>query len=158
MKWTQSDIDYLNKSYPVGINIDIIVSHLNKSRRSIFHKVARLGLSRSRVALNRSKDLFYRKKYDQTYYLNNKNEIYKRKVVRLRKHKSELITLLGGKCSSCGYNKCPAALDFHHHSTDKESEVTIVIKNYSKEKALKEAAKCILLCANCHRELHYKDP
>lgn len=62
----------------------------------------------------------------------------------------------GGKCSICGYNKCLAALDFHHPDpTQKECNISIIVTT-SYSKAKKEALKCILLCANCHRELHSK--
>jgi len=71
----------------------------------------------------------------------------------LRDRKLELINILGGRCNLCGYNICLWALDFHH----KEECISRVIHSSSKEKALKEAKKCIILCANCHRELHYKE-
>jgi predicted HNH restriction endonuclease len=95
---------------------------------------------------------------DKRYYLKNKSRIYAQKLGRRRKLKLELIQLLGGKCNICGYSKSPAAFDFHHAKGDKENLISIMIKDSSKEKLLKEANKCILLCANCHRELHHKDP
>jgi hypothetical protein len=65
------------------------------------------------------------------------------------------------KCSICGYNKCFAALDFHHtNSCTKEFEMSTFVINACNERnkqiLLKEISKCIILCANCHRELHYK--
>jgi hypothetical protein len=60
--------------------------------------------------------------------------------------------LLGGKCSTCGYNKCDAALEFHHISDNKE--FVIAGAKYGWEKLKPEIEKCILLCANCHREVH----
>ena len=62
--------------------------------------------------------------------------------------------MLGGKCSKCGYNKCLEALDFHHDKGNKEGMISKLTKDFSKQKSLKEVKKCILLCANCHRELH----
>ena len=62
--------------------------------------------------------------------------------------------MLGGKCSKCGYNKCLSALDFHHNRGKKEGHLSRLIKDFSKQKSLKEIKKCILLCANCHREVH----
>lgn len=60
-------------------------------------------------------------------------------------------------CSVCGYNKNPFALDFHH--TDEKSKfksVSEIIRDVSSMDVLKaEIDKCILLCSNCHRELHY---
>lgn len=56
----------------------------------------------------------------------------------------------------CGYNKNIAALEFHHiNPEEKEFEIDIRhFSNTSLEKLKKEVNKCILLCANCHRELH----
>jgi hypothetical protein len=62
----------------------------------------------------------------------------------------------GGGCSKCGYNKCSAALDFHHIDPATKS-FSLAKSNMSKSLvALKEEAdKCIILCANCHREHHH---
>ena len=71
--------------------------------------------------------------------------------------KEELIAYKGGKCEICGYNKCIAALDFHHINP-KEKDFAISDSNiYKNIKAFKqEVDKCMLVCANCHRELHYQ--
>ena len=73
---------------------------------------------------------------------------------RRKKIKLLLIEEGGGKCKKCGYNKCPAALEFHHRDpTEKE---TVNLKScLSMKTLLKEIAKCDLLCANCHREEHF---
>lgn len=60
----------------------------------------------------------------------------------------------GGKCVICGYNKCDHALDFHHiDPTKKDFEVnrrlTLAIDTLRKE-----TEKCVLVCSNCHREIH----
>ena len=56
----------------------------------------------------------------------------------------------------CGYNKCVASLDFHHEDpTKKEYGISSNGSTISWEKLKIELDKCILLCANCHRELHY---
>jgi predicted HNH restriction endonuclease len=64
----------------------------------------------------------------------------------------------GGKCEICGYNKCLAALDFHHlDPSQKEKEITRWrMCNYKyHDELFTELDKCILVCANCHRELHW---
>jgi len=61
---------------------------------------------------------------------------------------------MGGKCELCGYDKCIFALDFHHKG-NKENNIAHIINNESKGKALKEIKNCLLVCANCHRELHH---
>ena len=74
-----------------------------------------------------------------------------------RKLKEKLVEYKGGKCEICGYDKCIAALDFHHLDPN-EKEYAICNGDYkSFEKVKKEVDKCILVCANCHREIHYKE-
>lgn len=70
--------------------------------------------------------------------------------------KHRLIQALGSKCQICGYNKCEAALDFHHVDPEqKDSVIGKLTAHPSKwEKIVAEARKCVLLCSNCHRELH----
>lgn len=62
----------------------------------------------------------------------------------------------GGSCSKCNYSKCIAALEFHHLDPN-EKDFGIGsgdIKAWKKVKI--ELDKCIILCANCHREEHEK--
>lgn len=72
------------------------------------------------------------------------------------KKKLQLIELLGGKCEKCGYDKNIAAFDFHHRDGyEKNFEIKIQYLNWKDDdEILEEAIKCMLLCANCHRELH----
>ena len=57
-------------------------------------------------------------------------------------------------CKVCGYNRCAQALDFHHLG-DKEEAISLMIQKCRPlEKIVAEMAKCEVLCANCHRELH----
>tara|TARA_R100000963_G_C4567576_1_gene53800 strand:+ start:31 stop:495 length:465 start_codon:yes stop_codon:yes gene_type:complete len=59
-------------------------------------------------------------------------------------------------CQQCGYNKSPFALDFHHINK-KTKNVSYWFKtSYEQLKKIKkEWAKCIVLCANCHRIEHH---
>ncbi len=51
----------------------------------------------------------------------------------------------------------PVCLDFHHiDPATKNKEVSHWVHVRSRLKALKEAKKCIVICANCHRKLHAK--
>lgn len=74
----------------------------------------------------------------------------------LRKKKIDFVESFGGKCQVCGYNKCINALEFHHIE-DKKEQPSQVIFRWSKKRAFEELKKCVLLCANCHREAHFKD-
>ena len=72
-----------------------------------------------------------------------------------QERKAKLIELLGGGCKVCGYNRCQAALDFHHRNPDDKSfELASqgLLRKWGVVKA--EALKCDLLCKNCHMELH----
>jgi hypothetical protein len=153
MKWSIKDENKLISDYPSNICLPDLSKKFGRSIRSIKHKAARLGLSRGKTPVNKPKDLDYRKIVEKKYYEKYKLKIYNNKILRLRAKKEELIILLGGRCKSCGYNKCFSALEFHHIK-NKKDHLAKIIKNLSKEKALKEIKNCTLLCANCHRELH----
>lgn len=73
---------------------------------------------------------------------------------RGRKNRKEYIAYKGGKCSKCGYEKCSAALEFHHLDPSEKDPTFTGIRYWGLEKAKEELDKCILLCANCHREIH----
>lgn len=76
---------------------------------------------------------------------------YQQKKIEIQDLKAEL------RCAKCGYNKCGAALDFHHiNPEDKDDTVARMLSNnYSLERVQNEIKKCVVLCANCHREFHF---
>lgn len=61
----------------------------------------------------------------------------------------------GNKCSCCGYDKCKEALEFHHINP-KEKDLIISDRHisFTWNEAKKELDKCIVVCSNCHREIH----
>jgi hypothetical protein len=71
-----------------------------------------------------------------------------------RKVKAKLVAEAGGRCVACGYDRCQAALQFHHIDPGVKSFALSyqgVTRSLAKSRA--EARKCVLLCANCHAEL-----
>lgn len=75
-----------------------------------------------------------------------------------RKKKEEYVKKKGGKCQICGYDRCLAALDFHHTNPKLKrndlgtgSNILRLPRNEVEE----ELKKCILVCSNCHREIHH---
>lgn len=68
--------------------------------------------------------------------------------------KKKAVEYKGGKCQICGYDKCSAALEFHHTNPDEKEFALSHQKSASFEKVKEELDKCVLLCANCHREVH----
>ena len=79
-------------------------------------------------------------------------------VQRRREKLKELaVEYKGGCCSICGYNKCNAALEFHHIDPN-EKDFGVSAKGFTRsfENLKKELDKCICVCSNCHREIHEK--
>ena len=75
-------------------------------------------------------------------------------IERMRHTKRLCIEYKGGKCEKCGYDKYDGALEFHHLDPSKK-DFAISKKKAKYIDSLKpELDKCILVCANCHRELH----
>lgn len=94
--------------------------------------------------------------YRRKWYASNKEyarqkavDQRQRSLAWFREHKATL------KCSRCPENH-PATLDFHHEDpTAKEINIgTAVRQCWSVKRIEAEMAKCIVLCANCHRKLH----
>jgi len=87
---------------------------------------------------------------------NQQRQLFAKK--RRYKYKLRAIELKGGKCSACGYNKNAAALSFHHIKRNKNTvRLSNLFAKQSWDFIEKELAKTILLCNNCHRELHAKE-
>ena len=78
----------------------------------------------------------------------------KRMGSRHQEHKDMLIAELGGECMKCGYDRSARVLTFHHIDP-KRKDFGIAKKLSSHIDTLrKECKKCIILCPNCHAELH----
>lgn len=73
---------------------------------------------------------------------------------RRRKVKEILVGEAGGKCRLCGYTRHSAALQFHHVDPSTKS-FGLGVRGITRsiDKLREEAAKCVLLCANCHAEV-----
>ncbi len=92
---------------------------------------------------------------DNKEYLNKRNYTnFKNARKRL---KERLVEYKGGKCEICGYNRCISALEFHHLDPSQKDFAICSGDVKSYETMRKEVDKCILVCANCHREIHEKE-
>ena len=68
--------------------------------------------------------------------------------------KDRCVEYKGGKCERCGYCKSKRALAFHH--LDPSQKDFGISGSHSRNWGLikKELDKCIMVCHNCHSELH----
>lgn len=90
---------------------------------------------------------FCNQKCKNKYYVDRKRKDLKRDAVNYK----------GGKCEYCGYIGHPSVYDFHHKNP-LEKDFGISHSGYTRswDKVREEIDKCLLLCANCHREEHAK--
>lgn len=73
-----------------------------------------------------------------------------------QRFKEECVAYKGGRCTRCGYGKCPAALEFHHRNpSEKEFSLRDISTVILTEGVKAELDKCDLVCSNCHKEIHY---
>ena len=83
--------------------------------------------------------------------------VYLRQAVSLRRKKLREMARAskGGKCAICGYCKSQSALSFHHINP-KKKDFGLSVRGLTRswEKIRLEIDKCVLLCANCHMEVH----
>src|SRR3989344_6353969 len=99
----------------------------------------------------------YHMKYNKDYYNKNKEKekerVKLRRVKLIRWYKDYKRTL---KCRVCGEDH-PFCLEFHHDSPNEKSQEISYLYRCSESKFLSELKKCIVLCANCHRKVHYSE-
>jgi hypothetical protein len=67
--------------------------------------------------------------------------------------RAELLASRGGRCQDCGYERAAAAPEFHHREA-RTTDFTISSVSTVPARVWAEAAKCDLVCANCHRLRH----
>jgi len=72
---------------------------------------------------------------------------------KLRSNKRKAVQGMKVQCERCGYNKCPGALHFHHIE-NKEGLISQKSESWGKDRIHNEIKKCVVLCANCHAEVH----
>jgi 5-methylcytosine-specific restriction endonuclease McrA len=92
---------------------------------------------------------------DKRTYKDRKKYLIQAVQKRRRKVREKAISYKGGQCQACGYSNCLEALEFHHlESTGKDFGISDRGYTRSWKRILQELDKCVLLCANCHREVH----
>lgn len=165
--------DEIIKLYENGESPNKLAKKFNCGREAIIKLLKRNNL----VIRTRSTKLIGKQNPDSYKVVNNKNRIcekhnceyssYKNgiyvckkccneKISEYRRNlKLKAVEYKGGKCQHCGYSKSVSALEFHHiDPNEKDFGISTKGSTRSFEKIKLELDKCIMLCANCHREEH----
>lgn len=173
----------IKELYDNGYNYTKIVNELNCSKGTVSYHLSTYVQEKKNQKLDFLKQIennlpenkvdFIEKNLDlltkqelnfflKTYYKNPKKGLKRGNIPkeyysnRRRDIKKQLIEYKGGSCIICGYNKSYRSLHFHHLNPD-EKDFTLGHK-WGKlgfnEKIKKELDKCVLVCANCHGEIH----
>lgn len=87
-----------------------------------------------------------KEKYNQyqSEYMNNRSVFLKLKAIDYK----------GGKCIHCGYDKYYGAMHFHHRDPTQKEMNWNRMRSQGWNKIRQELDKCVLVCSNCHAELH----
>lgn len=101
---------------------------------------------------------FYVRKYKDKYKTVNKCKkcLEREKYELLIKRKKEAIKAKGGKCEICQEEYHHSVYDFHHTNPSEKEMCWRQMSSASEDKRKKELDKCMLLCSNCHRKLHWE--
>lgn len=118
---------------------------VSKEKVSEYHK------QYMKIKENRDKKNAYQREYRK------QDDVKVKKLEETRNwkknEKKKAVEYKGNKCSMCGYDKCLTALEFHHVIPNEKDGYK---SNWTFERNKQELDKCILVCANCHREIHAK--
>lgn len=68
--------------------------------------------------------------------------------------KRRAIVYKGGACIACGYSRCVRSLQFHHLDPSQKDYGISTGDTRAWHRVRAELDKCVLLCANCHGEVH----
>lgn len=99
------------------------------------------------------------KERNKTHYLKNRHKYTENAIKYRRDYIGWMISVKESmKCVQCSEDH-PATLDFHHTnpSTKEFTIAQAVTDKIPKSKVIEEISKCIVLCSNCHRKLHYNE-
>jgi transposase len=153
-----------------GLSIREIADRLGVSAGTVRHWLAKHGLETQpsrrgnmRVAASAQGERVVRmtcRRHGETKFILEGRGYYRclrccgeRVSRRRRKVKQILVEEAGGTCLLCGYERCIAALEFHHVDPSTKRFRLSHGGTISLERLRKEAGKCVLLCSNCHAEV-----
>lgn len=157
--------NFINK----GFSIRKISKQTNNSYSTIRYWILKYKLSTKRTLSNKNEKEKYCPRCKET---KNRSEFYQRRgkigsstycksctseqtLERMRLLKQKCVEYKGGKCIKCGYDKYYGSLHFHHLDPIKKDFCISGVRSYTfNDKIKKELDKCVLVCSNCHGEIH----
>jgi len=145
-----------------GMSMNDISKQENKSLSSIRHWCKKYNLKSKYTSINNSKSThkcgMCGENSPEKFYGHKKRvcaNCHNKYTLELGKKKREfIIETMGGKCSSCGYNKYSSGLHVHHIDPSKKDPKFANIRSWNKTRILDEIKECMLLCACCHAAVH----
>ena len=152
------DKDTLQQLVLRNMSIEAIAQHTGSTKAKVryqlkIHNLKTLTRDKPhlcKVCGETSKENFYGKQKEMCKKCRTREDWDRKKYAR-----SEVVKLMGGKCNRCGYDKCEAALDFHHTDPNSKDPNYYRLRHYPAKLKDEVLTKCELLCANCHREHHH---
>jgi len=156
----------LERLLAAGLSLREIADRQGRSLATIRHWMGKYELKpaprRKRGAEDGPREMVSRcRHHGETGFVREGRGYYRCKRCRMERVsqrrqvvKRKLVDEAGGKCLICGYDRCQQALEFHHLDPSlKEFDLGRKGVTRSLARSRAEARKCILLCANCHREV-----
>ena len=99
--------------------------------------------------------VYFKKHYqnNKQYYIDKAAKQNEKFLAIIEKEKQER---LKNGCSVCGIYH-PAILDFHHLDPNSKDFSIAKSRTKSQKRFIRELDKCVVLCSNCHRVLHWRE-
>jgi transcriptional regulator len=149
LKCAMSTVSYHCKKHKIGGHSDRVTEDQKQELQKLYDEIGSL----KKVAKLKGHSFETVRRYVSANQKRKKVSKSEAVIWWRKRVKSKLVEHMGGGCKICGYNKCLSALHFHHLDPN-EKDFTISGKSSSFDKLKKEAEKCILVCSNCHSEIH----
>jgi transposase len=162
--------DRLQELVATGLTLRAIADRLDVSTATVRHWLGKYGLTTVRAShrhgpdckASRPREVVRRcRSHGEARFVLEGRGYYRCSRCRLeqvakrrRKVKRILVEEAGGRCALCGYDRHPAALQFHHlDRASKSFNLSLRGETRGIDQLRAEARKCVLLCANCHAEV-----
>jgi hypothetical protein len=164
--------DQLEPLVEAGLPIRQIAARVDRSPSTVRHWIGKYGLAKSRAAKREEIEEALRngsrtiervcKRHGRTEFAlvgsarRPRCKVCRGEAVarRRRKVKELLVAEAGGRCMICGFDRSVNALEFHHREPRQKSfGIAYGGLTRSIDQVRREAAKCVLLCANCHAQV-----